>query len=206
MKYDGRMADAQLARVQGEMRRCRRCPDAGFPVQAGAVFSGRAGADWMLVGQAPGQTESDLGVPFCGPSGRRLFRWLAECGWDEDAFRASSYITAITKCFPGRATSGRGDRAPSRRERLLCRPHLECELRLVRPRAILAVGGAAIEHFLGPGTLDERVGRTFVAAGRVVVPLPHPSGANLWLNRPRSRVLLREALAAIRAVRDEERA
>lgn len=160
----------------------------------------------MLVGQSPGQTESELGMPFCGPSGRRLFRWLAECGWDEEEFRDRAYITAITKCFPGKAAGGRGDRAPTRRERLLCRPHLARELRAVQPRAILAVGGAAIEHFLGPGTLEERVGRTFIADGRVVVPLPHPSGANLWLNQPRSRALLREALEAVRALRDEERA
>jgi uracil-DNA glycosylase family 4 len=86
--------------LQTDMRSCTRCLDAGHSVTAGAVFSGTVGAHVMLVGQAPGPTEAVSGIPFCGPSGRRLFRWLADAGWQEDEFRRTQYITAITKCFP----------------------------------------------------------------------------------------------------------
>ena len=178
--------------------------DAGYPTAPGAVFSGTLGARVMVIGQAPGATESASGLPFCGPAGRRLFRWLADVGWQEEAFRATQYITAVTKCFPGKAVGGRGDRAPSQAERELCSPFLARELELVAPEIVLAVGGTAIQRLLGPGPLGDRVGERFCVDGRIVVPLPHPSGANLWLNRPESRVLLRRALDTLRELREAE--
>jgi len=186
------------------MRSCTRCLDAGHSVTAGAVFSGTVGARVMLVGQAPGPTEAVSGIPFCGPSGRRLFRWLAEAEWQEDEFRRTQYITAITKCFPGKGKTGRGDRVPTAEERRLCAPFLDRELDLVAPQLILAVGGAAIARFLGSGPLDARVGRAFHLGDRTVVPLPHPSGANLWLNRPESQARLRQAQALLRNLREGE--
>jgi uracil-DNA glycosylase len=158
----------------------------------------------MIVGQAPGETESAMGIPFSGPSGRRLFRWLHEADWPEGTVRATQYITAVTKCFPGKASGGRGDRSPTRRERELCGEFLERELAIVRPRVVLAVGRAAIERFLGRGSLDERVGRAFEQDGRTVVPLPHPSGANLWLNRRESQARLAQALQLVRDLRDAD--
>ena len=67
----------------------------------------------FLIGQAPGSVEGETGRPFGGPSGRRLFRWLAQAGWDEEDFRARCYISAVTKCFPGKHPTGRGDRVPT---------------------------------------------------------------------------------------------
>jgi uracil-DNA glycosylase len=194
----------QLLNLNAEMRRCRRCMGAGYPTAPGAVFSGTLGARVMVIGQAPGATESASGFPFCGPAGHRLFRWLAEVGWQEEAFRATHYITAVTKCFPGKGAGGRGDRAPSRVERELCAPFLARELELIAPGVVLAVGGTAIRHLLGPAPLGDRVGERFLADGRIVVPLPHPSGANLWLNRPESRDLLRRALDNLRELREAE--
>jgi len=199
-------AEWDLAALQAEMRCCVRCAEAGYEVAPGAVFSGGLRARWMIVGQAPGETEWASGRPFCGPSGRRLFRWLADTGWVEEEFRATQYITAVTKCFPGKATGGRGDRAPTQQERTLCSGFLNRELELVRPRVILAVGAAAIERFLGAGLLELRVGKGFTSHERIVVPLPHPSGANLWLNRPRNRVLLERALEQVRLLRRNESA
>jgi len=190
-----------LRALHAEMRQCRRCSDAGYPVTLGAVFSGGSGARVMMIGQAPGMRESESGMPFCGPSGRRLFRWLAEAGWDESTLRREHYITAVTKCFPGKPTGGRGDRAPSRAEQILCAPFLDLELELVRPLVVVAVGRAAIHRFLGPGSLDGLVGEAFDIDGRTVVPLPHPSGANLWLNRPASQALLGRALVRLRGLR-----
>jgi uracil-DNA glycosylase len=193
-----------LELLQIDMRNCTRCLDVGHSVTAGAVFSGTVGARVMLVGQAPGPTEAVSGIPFCGPSGRRLFRWLADVGWQEDEFRRTQYITAITKCFPGKGKGGRGDRVPTAGERGLCAPFLDRELDLVAPQLVLAVGGAAITRFLGSGPLDARVGQAFHAGGRTVVPLPHPSGANLWLNRPESQARLRQAQALLRNLREGE--
>ena len=185
--------------LQADMRACRRCLEAGYEIAPGAVFSGPAPAALMLVGQAPGITEAQVKRPFNASSGRRLFQWLAEAGVDETDFRQRYYMTAVTKCYPGKHPNGKGDRKPSRAEQKLCRPFLERELALVQPRLLLAVGGLAIETLLGQRLrLDESVGRVFQVEGRTVLPLPHPSGASLWPNRPKNQTLISQALALLR--------
>jgi uracil-DNA glycosylase len=150
----------------------------------------------MIVGQAPGSTECETGRPFSGPSGQRLFDWLAQAGWEEARFRTTQYMTAITKCYPGKSSSGKGDRAPTRAEQRLCAPFLDQELALVRPRVIILVGSMAVRRFLGQVGLTDVVGTVAEDdAGRLVVPLPHPSGVNLWLNRPKNQERVAQALA-----------
>jgi uracil-DNA glycosylase len=193
-----------LAILQAQMWGCRRCLEAGYPITPGAVFSGPATATVMIVGQAPGVTEAQVGRPFNGPSGRRLFRWLAQAGWEEAEFRAMQYMSAVTKCYPGRGSGGKGDRVPTRAEQELCAPYLERELALVRPQLVIPVGGLAVRRFLGPVRLADVVGEVVrEEEGRWVVPLPHPSGASLWLNRPENRARVARALAHLRRLRQE---
>jgi uracil-DNA glycosylase len=185
--------------LQAEMRACRRCLEAGYDIVPGAVFSGPAPAALMLVGQAPGVTEAQVKRPFNASSGTRLFQWLAIAGLEEDDFRRDYYMTAVTKCYPGKHAGGKGDRRPTRAEQRLCRPFLEQELTLVQPRVLLAVGGLAIETLLGRRlALAAGVGRAFEVDGRWVLPLPHPSGASLWPNRPENQARLERALALLR--------
>jgi len=149
----------------------------------------------MIVGQAPGSTESETGRPFNGPSGTRLFDWLAQAGWEEASFRASQYMTAVTKCYPGRSPNGKGDRAPTRAEQKLCAPFLERELALIQPEIIVPVGSMAVRRFLGSVRLKDVVGTvTRGDEGRLIVPLPHPSGVNLWLNRQENQERVTQAL------------
>jgi uracil-DNA glycosylase len=184
--------------LHNEMRACRRCLEAGFSITPGAVFSGPASARVMIIGQAPGVTEVKAQRPFNASSGRRLFQWLAEARWDEDDFRATQYMTAITKCYPGKSPSGKGDRAPSHAEQKLCAPFLERELELVQPEIIIPVGGLAIRRFLGKVKLVDAVGTAVQDKGRWIVPLPHPSGASLWLNKPEHQTLVRRAIEHLR--------
>jgi uracil-DNA glycosylase len=163
------------------------------------VFSGPVTATLVIVGQAPGITEVQAGRPFNGSSGRRLFAWLAEAGWEETEFRATQYMTAVTKCYPGKSPGGKGDRVPTRAEQRLCAPFLERELALVRPKVVVPVGGLAVRRFLGSVRLADVVGRVIRQPdGRWIVPLSHPSGASLWLNRPENRERVTRALAHIR--------
>lgn len=187
--------DQEWAALQTEMRACRKCLEAGYEIVTGAVFSGPAPAPLMLIGQAPGVTEAEVKRPFNASSGRRLFQWLEQAGLEETSFRAGYYMTAVTKCYPGKHPTGKGDRKPSRAEQRLCRPFLERELALVRPRVLLPVGGLAIETVLGRKMrLAEAVGHSFEVDGRWVLPLPHPSGASLWPNRPENQARLNRAL------------
>ena len=124
-----------------------------------------------------------------------LHRWLARAGIDEAHL---PYRTAVTKCFPGKATSGAGDRRPSPAEVALCAAWLDAELALVRPRVVLLVGTLAIERFWGRVPLSDVVGRSRREGDRILIPLPHPSGASRWLNDPDNRERLRRALAVVR--------
>jgi uracil-DNA glycosylase len=188
-----------VERLHQEILACRRCETAGFLPRALPVVHGHLGNRMMLIGQAPGITEQDQRRPFAGRSGKELFRWMASVGIGEEEFRARVYMTAITKCFPGKATSGSGDRRPSGKEIALCRPWLERQLALVQPDTILLVGGLAIERYFPGQPLHDLIGRRFEIDGRTFIPLPHPSGASRWLNVPAHRDLLREALEHVRS-------
>lgn len=203
------MSESELARLHAEIAACRRCNEAGFFAEHNTVFAGPAGARLMVVGQAPASGGPGR-RPFSGPAGQRLFRWLREAGWDEEEFRARAYFTAVTKCYPGPGRNGKGDRVPSRQEQALCRPFLERELALLRPAVIIPIGRMAIEVFLGPvGPLEEIVGREFIGAagspapGARLVPLPHPSGANLWLNQIAHQEQVLRAMEILARVRTE---
>lgn len=173
--------DRDLTALQREMTACRRCLEAGHAITPGAIFSGRLPADIMLIGQAPGVTEVEAGRPFNAGSGSRLFEWLAGAGLDETSFRRDQYMTSVTKCFPGKAANGGGDRVPSQAEQLLCRPFLDGELQLVDPQIILPVGRLAINLFFAPRQpLTALIGTEAQVEGRWVIPLPHPSGASRW--------------------------
>lgn len=205
------MSFSSLTNLQEEMRRCRRCLEKSFPITPGAIFSGPASAAVMVVGQAPGAQERGNGRPFSGPAGRRLFQWFGGVGWKEDEFRATQYITAITKCYPGKpprpATSlqqpARGDRLPTAAERNLCAPFLEQELEIIQPELILPIGRVAINRFLGEGKLANLIGNVFERDRRLVLPFPHPSGANVWLNRPESKRLIEAALGHLRQLKKQ---
>jgi uracil-DNA glycosylase len=149
----------------------------------------------MIVGQAPGSVEGVEGRPWRGRAGRTLRRWLE---MDEEAFYATFYCCSVTRCDPGRDPGGRGDRAPTPTEIALCRPWLDADLRLLRPRLVLCVGGLAARHVLGIRRLTERVGERLALNEAVAIPLPHPSGASGWLNAAENRARLAAALVVVR--------
>ena len=72
------------------------------------------------------------------------------------------------------------------------------ELRLLRPRLIITVGGLAARAIIGARTLTECVGKSYLVDGAIVIPLPHPSGASGWLNDPVNRARLGKALTHAR--------
>jgi uracil-DNA glycosylase len=184
-----------LASLQRDNARCRLCIEAGFPLASWPVFEGRAGQRAYLFGQAPGFVEGEERRPWRGRAGVTLRRWLQ---LDEDTFYATFYCASVTRCYPGRAASGRGDRTPTPREQRLCEPWREHELRLLRPRLVVTVGGLASRRLLGIGSLTQAIGKSFMADDAIVIPLPHPSGASGWLNDPTNRARLGKALTHVR--------
>ena len=164
------------------------------------AYQGPKGAGRVvLIGQAPGQVEAVDGEHFVGRAGRVLFRWLARIGLSEAHVRCHIYITAVTKCFPGKVTGARGgDRRPSPAEVRLCRPFLDRQLAILQPKLILLAGRMAIDLFLPGRSLDELVGNVFEAGDRELLPLPHPSGMSRWLNAAENQAKLEVALERLR--------
>jgi uracil-DNA glycosylase len=184
-----------LTSLQRDNRRCRACAEAGYPLESPPVFEGRPGQRAYILGQAPGWVEGAERRPWRGRAGRTLRAWL---DLDEDRFYATFYCASVTRCDPGRARSGRGDRTPTPQEQALCAFWREWELALLRPALILTVGGLALRRLLGPGSLTEAVGTTRMHGETTVVPLPHPSGASGWLNEAANRERLDTALQHVR--------
>ena len=181
--------------LQRDNAACRACAEAGFPLESLPVFEGRAGQRAMIVGQAPGLLEGLERRPWRGRAGQTLRRWLA---MDEDEFYATFYCVSVTRCYPGRHPSGRGDRSPTPGELELCRFWLDWDLRLIRPQLLVPVGGLALGRLLGEKRLTECIGRRYELDGAAVLPLPHPSGASGWLNDPANRKRLDAALELLR--------
>src|SRR5487761_2025090 len=192
-----------LDALQREIGACRACEQAGYLACARPLAQrrGPAVARLMIVGQAPGRLTIARNLMFGGPSGDALERWLQQAGFTPGALRREAYLSALTRCDPGRSATGKGDRKPSPAEVALCRPWLERELALVRPRVILLVGGMAIEAFIGRVKLGEAVGSLAQRDGVALIPLPHPSGVSRWLNDPAHQALLARGLARLAQLR-----
>jgi uracil-DNA glycosylase len=188
-----------VASLKRDQRGCRLCVEAGYPLESLPVIAPGAGQRAYLFGQAPGIVEGEERRPWRGRAGKTLRRWLE---LDEDEFYATFYCASVTRCYPGRALSGRGDRTPTPVEQRLCERWREAELRLLRPKLIVTVGGLAARRLLGVTSVTESVGRRYDLDGVVAIPLPHPSGASSWLNVPANRERVAAAVGVIKDALD----
>jgi uracil-DNA glycosylase len=188
-----------LPSLQRDTARCRACVEAGYRLESLPVRAPLAGLRAYMYGQAPGIVEGEERLPWRGRAGQTLRRWL---DLDEGRFYATFYCASVTRCYPGRAPSGRGDRTPTPREQDLCQFWRDWELELLRPRLVVTVGGLALRRLLGLAQLTECIGCLYERDGIPIVPLPHPSGASSWPNLPANRKRLDTALALVHAELD----
>ncbi len=124
---------------------CRGCELYRNATQA--VFGeGARAAEVMLVGEQPGDSEDREGRPFVGPAGRLLDRALEEAGID----RSATYVTNVVKHFKWQARGKRRiHQKPNWAEMTACRPWLDAELEVVRPRVLVCLGATAAQALLG---------------------------------------------------------
>jgi uracil-DNA glycosylase len=176
---------------------CRKCPEMHPPVVSGGAVVSRV----ILVGQAPGDKEPVLGRPFAWTAGKTLFRWFNEAaGMSEETFRASVYMAAVCRCFPGKKATG-GDRVPAPDEIQNCSVWFKREIQILQPHLVIPVGKLAIAQFIPLQKLDHVIGNqmsvTYSGHAFDLIPLPHPSGASPWHRMEPGKTLLNKALALI---------
>jgi DNA polymerase len=124
---------------------CRKC-GIGSTRSKSVYGEGNPCAEVMCVGEGPGETEDRLGRPFVGRSGELLDKMLAAI----DLAREDVYICNTVKCRPTLDNGHRlANRAPTPDEMKNCRPYLEAQIEIIRPRVILALGAPAAKSFMG---------------------------------------------------------
>jgi uracil-DNA glycosylase family protein len=162
-----------LKKVRDVAKGCRACHLYRRATQT--VFGeGPPTAGVMLVGEQPGDAEDLAGHPFVGPAGKLLDRALAEAGID----RRDVYVTNVVKHFKYEPRGKRRIHAkPNGAEIAACRPWLETEIGLVKPRVLVCLGATAAQALLGKTFKVSRQRGIFVdssLAPRVTATV-HPS-------------------------------
>lgn len=159
---------AELARLAKEAEACRLCPLGA--VRTRAVFGvGNPEADLMFVGEAPGYHEDQKGEPFVGAAGQLLTRLIeTKLGMK----RSDVYIANVLKCRPP------GNRDPQPGEVESCKPFLEQQLDLIRPRVLVALGNFAAKLLTGSKSGISRLReRRFDQRHGVLLCTYHPAAA-----------------------------
>jgi DNA polymerase len=134
-----------LAQAASAAAACRRCA-IGAARRNNVYGEGDPCAALMVIGEGPGETEDLLGRPFVGRAGQLLEKMLAAIG----LAREDVYICNTVKCRPTEpGPRGPKNRAPTPDEMANCRPFLDEQIDVIRPRAILALGAPAAKSFLG---------------------------------------------------------
>ena len=132
-----------LAEAVAQCRACGLCEG-----RRNTVFGvGDRQAEWLVVGEAPGENEDRVGEPFVGPAGQLLDNMLAALGVSR---RQGAYIANVLKCRPP------GNRNPEPAEVAQCEPFLRRQVELLQPKIILAMGRFAVHTLLQS---DEPIGR-----------------------------------------------
>lgn len=166
-------ADERAARIgqlnwdglQAEVSGCTACGLHATRTQA--VFGvGDRQASWLIIGEAPGAEEDRQGEPFVGRAGKLLDAMLLAIGLQ----REQVFIANILKCRPP------NNRDPLPEEARCCRPFLERQMALIKPRIILAVGRIAAQNLLQTDTpMGKLRGRVYRVAGIPLVVTYHPA-------------------------------
>jgi DNA polymerase len=171
---------------------CRACPLCEQRKQA-VLGVGDLHPDWLFIGEGPGAEEDARGEPFVGQAGKLLDAMLASL----DIARGNrAYIANAVKCRPP------GNRTPEASEMAACRPYLERQIALLKPKIIVLLGKAAVHAVLHDDkSLASLRGQRFEFAGIPVVVTYHP--AYLLRNLPDKAKAWEDLLFARRTLREQ---
>src|SRR3954468_11515549 len=181
-----------LKAVFREASGCTRCPQLAQTRHTVVFGSGNADAELMLIGEAPGRSEDEQGLPFVGQAGRLLSELLAEIGME----RSQVFVVNCLKCRPP------GNRDPLPQEIANCQDYLFRQLDLIQPKVVCTLGNFATKLLRGDPTgitrLHGRAEERVIGPRRVrLYPIFHPAAA---LYTPKMLEVLREDFARLPAL------
>lgn len=174
-----------LSSLNVAVRACRRCK-LRARCKRPVIGVGKAHADVMFVGQAPGWQEDRDGIAFIGQAGQ------FQAATRERLGLRSVYDTNCTKCYPGKQRGG--DREPPQDAMDACLVHLEAEIALIKPKLIVAVGAVSMRHFGIAGGIMQNSGKVFPTKYGPVMPIIHPAAL---MRRPNEAWKYRTSMHAI---------
>lgn len=189
---------SELTDLYAEIARCTRCALSQSRINA-VPGEGPEKATVMFIGEAPGFHENQQGRPFVGAAGKFLDELLASI----NLRREDVYICNVVKCRPP------GNRDPLPEEIEACRPFLDRQIELVRPKIIITLGRYSMARYFPNASISQIHGRPRKIGGVIYYPMYHPAAA---LHQPRYRadierdvLKIPQLLAEIDRMADEEK-
>jgi len=119
----------------------------------------------MFIGEGPGEDENQQGIPFVGKAGQLLNRLFLKAGLN----REEIYISNIMKCRPP------GNRNPEEAETAQCGRFIRAEISIIKPQAIVLLGGVALQYFFPGSRIMASRGKPVEIDGIFTVPTFHPA-------------------------------
>jgi len=157
-------SESVLGTLAAEIRTCRKCPLHVSRINA-VPGDGPSDAAVMIVGEAPGRSEDEQGLPFVGAAGKNLEALLLKAGLE----RRSVFITNCVKCRPPE------NRRPNRSELDACHPYLRRQVESLAPKVVVLLGDTALKEFFPEQTLGQMHGRAVRRGGVDFFPTYHPA-------------------------------
>lgn len=161
---------AALAALAERIRTCTLCPLHRTRTRT-VPGQGAPRPDLLFVGEGPGAEEDQQGLAFVGRAGALLTRLIERMGFT----REQVHIANVVKCRPTEAGEGRKDRPPEPAEMEACLPYLREQIRILRPRVIVALGNVAVEALTGRRGITKLRGQWMSFESVDLMPTYHPS-------------------------------
>ena len=155
-----------LSKMEDHCHACERCTLAKTRTHV-VISRGNPKANIMIIGEGPGQTEDETGLPFVGRAGQLLEKILASVKLDPEK---DVYICNIVKCRPP------NNRTPTQEESEACKPYVLEQIRLVEPKIILLTGATAVRGITGiKKGITKLRGEWLTWENYLCMPILHPA-------------------------------
>jgi DNA polymerase len=176
-------AKQELQALHRQIAACEKCILHQSRVKA-VPGAGPADADIMFIGEGPGFHENQQGLPFVGAAGRFLDELLSMI----DLKREDVFITNVVKCRPP------GNRDPQPGEIEACRPYLDRQIELIRPKMVITLGRFSMARYFPNAKISHIHGQPRKMEGVIYYPMYHPAAA---LHQPSLRRTVEEDVLKI---------